>query len=387
MSGDNSTMTMLVSIFGVAGRFAGDLLTSALGWASSLLFGRVPRSHQIFLVLMMAWSFLWLMVVLGLLVPSIASFLLAATPHPPFVDRAWLGFALILGVLFLPLGVGLAGYLVPAEGEREGGMVVVRDILRGYLLAPLISGLLIFLAGVGIVRKVRSRRHGWSDIHVPIVVKPGGYDQMVRDLGDALESAGLPATAGDAPWVLTVPARLLTAVAGGNVRKLRPDRLIELSAPTLRVGVYPSDIAISGPTRDRTRARAAILSRLAMSSAHLTTSSEAQKVEDQITKLATPVGASRGGPGPDVRGAFEVIDAKLLDVSIPTDEWDILYRLRLQIERDLLVGVTPGTDFPGHGSSQADVHASPTSSRPEPGGEVASSELAGAGDKRLSLRS
>jgi hypothetical protein len=34
-------MTILVSVFGFAGRFAGDLLTSALGWASSLLFGRV----------------------------------------------------------------------------------------------------------------------------------------------------------------------------------------------------------------------------------------------------------------------------------------------------------------------------------------------------------
>ena len=51
-------MTILVSIFGVAGRFAGDLLTSALGWASSLLFGRVPRSHQIFRVLMIARTFL-----------------------------------------------------------------------------------------------------------------------------------------------------------------------------------------------------------------------------------------------------------------------------------------------------------------------------------------
>lgn len=44
-------MTMIVSIFGFAGRIAGDLLTTALGWASSLLFGRVPRSHQIYLVL------------------------------------------------------------------------------------------------------------------------------------------------------------------------------------------------------------------------------------------------------------------------------------------------------------------------------------------------
>jgi hypothetical protein len=58
------TMTILISIFGFAGRIAGDLLTSALGWASSLLFGRVPRSHQIFVVLMMAGSFTWLLFVL-----------------------------------------------------------------------------------------------------------------------------------------------------------------------------------------------------------------------------------------------------------------------------------------------------------------------------------
>lgn len=192
-------MTILVSIFGFAGRIAGDLLTSALGWASSLLFGRVPRSHQIYLVLMMAWSFTWVLFVLALLIPSIVSLALSTTPHPPFVDRAWLALALLLGVIFLPLGVGLAGYLVPAEGERPRGLAVLPEILRGYLLAPLIAALLVFLAGVGIARKIRSKRHGWSDAHVPIVVKPNGYDQLVIDLHDAVASADLPVTAEEAP--------------------------------------------------------------------------------------------------------------------------------------------------------------------------------------------
>src|SRR5664280_3819020 len=174
--------------------------------------------------------------------------------HPPFVDQAWLAFALLVGVVLLPLGVGLAGYLVPTAGERPAGASVLREILRGYLLAPLIGGLLIFLAGVGVVRKIRSQRHRWSDVHVPIVVKPGGYDQMVLDLQNALTSVDLPVAAEDAPWVLTLPARLLSLVAGGNVRKLRPDRLVELKRTDLRIGVYPSDIAISGTTRDRTRA-------------------------------------------------------------------------------------------------------------------------------------
>lgn len=348
-------MTTVISVFGIVGRVAGDLLTSALGWASSLLFGRVPRSHQIYLVLMMAWSFVWIVVVLGLLLPTVASFLLAATPHPPFVDHAWLGIALLFLVILLPLGVGLAGYLVPAEGERPTGAAIVRELLRGYLLAPLISGLLIFLAGVGIVRKVRSRRHGWSDTHVPIVVKRGGYDQLVVDLQDALASAGLPQAAKDAPWVLTLPARLLTSVAGDNVRKLRPDRLIELTGPGMRIGVYPSDIAVSGATRDRTRARAAILSRLATSSAHLTTSSEAQELEDRIASLAGPGGAAGGMPGAGARVAFEAIDVRLLDLVVPTEEWDIVYRLRLQMERDLLAGSAPGTAFPGHEPNSRDL--------------------------------
>ncbi len=338
---------MLISFFGFAGRIAGDLVTSALGWASSLLFGRVPRSHQVFVVLMMAGSFAWLLCVLGVVLPSIAALLLSATPHPPFVDQAWLGVALLFGVIVLPLGVGFAGSRAPASGERPAGLALVRELARGYLLAPLVSGLLIFLAGVGIVRKVRSRRHGWSDVHVPIVVKPGGYDQMVLDLQEALAGADVATTAQAAPWVLTLPARLLGAVAGANVRKLQPDRLVELTGPDLRVGVYPSDIAISGATRDRTRARAAILSRLATTSAHLTTSAEAQELEDRLEGVAMPAGATGPLPIANARVVFEAIDARLLDLAVPTAEWDILYRLRLQIERDLLAGAEPGRAFPG----------------------------------------
>jgi hypothetical protein len=220
-------MTMLLSGFGLLGRFAGDLLTSALSWASSLLFGRVPRSHQIFLVLMMAGSFLWLLVGLGLLLPGIASWLFDATPHPPFIDRSWLALALVVALAALPPAVGLAGFLVPAEGERPSGLAAASEVLRGYLLVPVIAGLMIFLAGVGVTRKIRSARHGWSEVHVPIVVKPDGYDQLVTDLHDAVASADLPTQRKDAPRVLTLPAWVLTRVAGSNVRKLRPDRRVQ----------------------------------------------------------------------------------------------------------------------------------------------------------------
>ncbi len=331
-------MTTLISIFGIVGRFAGDLMMSALGWASSLLFGRVPRSHQVFLVGMMAGSLLWVLAVLSLVLPSIVTVLLSTTPHPPFVDAVWLGAVLLGLALLLPAAVGLAGLFVPAEDDRPVGLAMIREVLRGYVLAPVISFLLVFLAGVGIARKVRSARHGWSDTHIAIVVKPGGYDQMVSDLADALDAAGLPVQVSEAPRVLTLPAWILTRVAGDRVGKLRPDHLVELRGRAFRVGLYPSDIAISAAQPTRTRARAALLGRLTTTEAHLTTSAEAQGMEDRLELLAT----SRAKAGsPRTRAALETIDAELVKLSVSTDEWDILYRLRLQVERDLLKGDVP----------------------------------------------
>ena len=52
-------MAFLAGIFGVIGRFAGKLLTTTLGWASSLLFGRVPQSRQVVLALITFGSVVW----------------------------------------------------------------------------------------------------------------------------------------------------------------------------------------------------------------------------------------------------------------------------------------------------------------------------------------
>jgi len=127
---------------------------------------------------------------------------------------------------------------------------------------------------------------------------------VTADLHDAVASAGLPMTAADAPRVLTLPARVLTRVSGGNVRKLRPDQLVEPTGPNLRIGVCPSDVAISGTAHDRVRARASILSRLATTSADLTTTAEARAVGDRIEGLAKQGRAGRLVAGDGIRDGF-----------------------------------------------------------------------------------
>lgn len=348
------SMTSIVSLVGILGRFAGDLMMSALGWASSLLFGRVPRAHERFLVLMMAASFAWLVALAGLLVPSVVSWLLSSTPHPPFLNLAWLAGALLGAVVLLPALVGLAGTLVPADGRRPEGVGFVREIGRGYVLAPLISGLLIFLAAVGLVRKIRSVRHRWVDVHIPIVMAAGAYEETASILAEALNASGVEVVIRDAPRVLTIPAWLLTHAAGPNVGKLRPGRVVALCAPDLRIGLYPSDIAISCPAEKRTRLRAALLTALLSAAAHLTTSAEAQAIEDRLRELSRTVQRAGIAQQLEVRRELAVIDAEMLDLAVSSDEWDTLNRLRLQAERDefmRLAGQVVDVPAVGHRSS------------------------------------
>jgi hypothetical protein len=318
-------------------RFASALLTTALGWASTLLFGRVQRSHQIFVILMLAGSLAWMFFIVGALWPGVPGYLFDATPHPGFIDRNWLRLVILGGLVLLPLGVGLAAYLVPTGDDRPSGFRLPLELLRGYLLTPVLAVLLLFLPAVGITRKIRSVRHGWSDVHVPIVVKPEGYDQTVSDLQQALASVGLVVEAEDAPAVLSLPAWILTRIAGSRVRKLRPDRLVELKGPRLRIGVYPSDVAISVPQPERGMARVAVLSRLTTTAAWLTTSAEAQGVEDLLGHIHERLSGSPSLTPAMVAAEFAEVDERMLDLGVPDEEWDILYRMRLQVERDVLV--------------------------------------------------
>jgi hypothetical protein len=85
-------------------------------------------------------------------------------------------------------------------------------------------------------------------------------------------------------------------------------------------------------------------SRLTTTAAHLTVSAEAQAIEDRLTALANGSGNPERRPRFDDAAAasFEAIDRSLATIVIPYDEWEVLYRQRLQVERDLRAGAMAG---------------------------------------------
>src|SRR5689334_5834131 len=138
-------MAIFASIFAFVGRQAGRLLTTALGWASTLLFGRVAQNRQIILSLITLGSLAWVALLAGVLVPDVGTFLLAAVPAPDFVQESWLRLAMLIGAIVVPLLVGVGGLFVMEPDQRPAGIDIVTQVLRGYPVALLLAFILVFL--------------------------------------------------------------------------------------------------------------------------------------------------------------------------------------------------------------------------------------------------
>lgn len=354
-------MAFLAALIAFGSRFASKVLTTALGWASTLLFGRVPASRQILLLGITFGSVIWMVMVAGFIVPNVGAFLLLMVPPQDVVPQDVIRLLMLIGVLVVPAIVGVVT-LALTSGDGRSARGTLEAVARGYPLTVLLAVLLVFLALLAIARKVSSLARRWTDAHVPMVVKPGAYEQVAQDLDRALSDAGFDLAPRAAPALMSRPAKWLAAIAGRSSGGLVPDRMLELHGSDLDILIYPMDVLISGKPDAVTRARAAIASRLTTSAAHMTVSAEAQAIEDRLTTLAVgPDGKGDHAPRFDDAAAaeFAAIDDKLATLRIPYEEWEILYRQRLQVERDLRAGAMAGeavigADSPGvDGAGQA----------------------------------
>jgi hypothetical protein len=338
-------MALFASLFAFVGRFLGRLLTTTLGWASIMLFGRVPQDRQVWLAALTFGSLAWVAAAGGIIVPAVGAFLLTAAPVPDWIGESIVRIVMLVVALVLPAVLGGISLLVSDPADRPRGRERFVTIARGYLLAPALAVTILILAVAGTIRKVRSLIRRRTDAHVALVVRPTRYDALVNDLAASLERGGLVSGRRPGPGVLIVPARVLAAIAGGGIRRMVPETLIELTGPELEVAVYPSDLAMTGTKDAVAHARAVITRDIRSVDAWFTTTKEAQQIEDQLAALEKP-------GVPPAPSDLEAVDRRLLELTTSQEEWEVLYRRRLQLvtsgERDVAEqGERPGPARPG----------------------------------------
>jgi hypothetical protein len=223
---------------------------------------------------------------------------------------------LVLAVV-LPLIVGGLSSRLPDAEKRPRGRALIMTVLRGYPNALALFVVVVWMMFVAPIGQLRAIVRRWDSVHVPIAVKPGRYDRVVTDLAGALEKTGIEVGRRRAPWAYEVPGKVLAVLGGEGVRALVPVTLWQLVHREFEMTLHPMDLAMLGKPKTLARARAAIVRELTFTEAYQTWTKEAQVFEDRLARAGS--------------GDLEGIGADLKKAELDYEEWEILYRLLLQV--------------------------------------------------------
>src|SRR5205809_845715 len=126
-------MAILQVLIAAISRSAGKLLNTAFGWATVMLFGKVPQDRQIYLSAVEFGSVIWLIALLSIAFPGVGTFLLAFVTLPPWVDKNWIRLAMTVVAAIMPALIGFISTRMVAPEQRPRGIAATaKAIARGY---------------------------------------------------------------------------------------------------------------------------------------------------------------------------------------------------------------------------------------------------------------
>jgi hypothetical protein len=246
---------------------------------------------------------------------------------------------MLAAAAIVPLVVGLVSIRMLAPEQRPSGVAAnLVAALKGYPYTVALALTLILMMLLAPIIKVRTMVKRWSTRHVPVVVDAGHYLEVVADVEQALDTGGFEVEREQASWMLRLPTKVLTTLAGGAIDDLVADRLTTLRSDRLEVLLHPSDMVITGSERDAARANAIIAEQLAFTPAYMTWSKEANEIEDRLRKVWITLRQQAERPGMLNRltERLAAVEHDLRTLELPYEEWEVLFREKLMVERGLL---------------------------------------------------
>jgi hypothetical protein len=304
--------------------------TLALSWATALYFGSIPGNKGQVLSIMALLSVGWVILVVGFGVPLLVGFALDVAGIVPnnfqLPSLAVWGLAAAL-VIVPPLIAGLADL-----ADLDGRWSFARWLSRVPVSFPATASLgLAVLQMVAITPLLLLNRVRRSQrlVQVPRVLQdPGSSSGRADPVIEALTSVS-PGPFEQQPLrgPISWPVRTVGFAARHLLGRIVRGEPVSIHGDGLQVIVYATNVGIVGTTERAHRARAAIQKRLAFTRAYLTWSPNAQRFEEMLR------GFYRSSQGELLRQRLDRLQHQIDGATLTSDEWNLLYRLRLQLER------------------------------------------------------
>ncbi|MGQ0608475.1 MAG: hypothetical protein ACT4OQ_08445 [Chloroflexota bacterium] len=307
----------------------------ALGWATAIYFGQVPGKQGRILSVVSLLAAGWVIVIVGFAVPILGGAALEATGviSENFDVEAIHYLGLVAAIVLTPPFI--AATTVWAEFHEERSIKAwLRMIPVSYPATAMLGASVLQMVAFTPILLFQRWRNKRKLVQVPLVMREGtDDDDLLNAVRGALTAIGIDDVSvaeatGPRSWPLRTVGfasrHLLGAVVRGEPMRLRADGVDILA--------YATNVSIQGPKEDAYRIRAAMERELAFRNTYLTWNEESQGFEDELQRLHE----SANGDVETLRAKLDDVQERIDVASLNTEEWNVLYRLRLQLEHDVV---------------------------------------------------
>jgi len=352
-------MAILQGLVALVTRSLGSILSALFGWAVVALFGPTSSREKVWLSALVGAAAAWPILLLGVFWPRAAAALLTFAPLPPWIPgwlirAVWVSLAVIV-----PFALGAAvaarsrGPAVPIPGTRRAvapsgslDTAARRAPIREARVVRLFRGIPITLAIAASffvvfitvpIRRLLSIVRRKVDINVPLVTDAKGYPLVAEEIAATLNRHGLEVDPTTPSWSDTAPSRILSRLGGPSFDAYVPQRFAQFRGSRLEVMLYPNGLLLRGSEQETAWAHGLLVEALTDAPAYQTFDPAAQDIERQIRRVWAVFGEN-----PPAHTGASVLESRLDEIvreirELPVgyDEWQIVYRQALQLDRAL----------------------------------------------------
>ena len=328
-------MAILQALISLITKSAGKILNAIFGWAVVALFGQTSPKEQTMLSAVVAAAAAWPLLLLGIAVPRVTLFVVSFVPLSKSVPSLWLRIVWIALALLVPVVVGsVIASRSPQSALPEPGW---KKFLRGFqvTLALAVAFLLMLVVAPGL--KIANAITGRIDVRLPLLVTKGAGPELVDALVAALSAYGMKLRPAEPPWTMTAPAGVLRTLGGRAFSSFVSEETLYRVGEGLQLNLNPNELLLRGQPDLVLRAQTLAQEVIAPRAALMATDARARSLESQIKRVwsvyAEDPPRHRGAPA--LLRRVQEIARELSRSDVPFDEWQIVYRELLQLDRAL----------------------------------------------------
>lgn len=328
-------MVLLQAIISLLSRSAGKIFGAMFGWAVSALFGRTTPRERTVLSVVVAAAAAWPILLLGVVAPKVATLLVAFVPVARSAPSGPLRIVWIALALLLPIVIGIVfARRAPPHTRADSGPF---KFLRGFQITLGLAGAFLFVLVAAPIRKLISTARGLMDEYIPLIVEPQAYQETARRIESVLVEHGFSLRRRNPSWVMKAPWAIMVSLGGDSFRHFAPQQIELYLAKDLEVVLSASGVTLRGKESTTSRAHGLIAEAMTGTGALQSMDPRAQVVEREIEDV-WKVYAAR--PDDHLESAILLqrvveISREIANLTVPYEEWQIVYRQALQLSRAL----------------------------------------------------